>query len=47
MQGKRLSQIAADQKKDPTETLFDLILADDGQTGDIYFMMNEADLLRR
>ena len=44
MQGKRLSQIAAEQNKDPLESLFDLILADHGQTGAIYFMMSEADL---
>jgi N-acyl-D-aspartate/D-glutamate deacylase len=44
MQGKRLSEIAEAQQKDPLETLFDLILADHGQTGAIYFMMNEADL---
>ena len=45
MQGKRLSEIAEEQKKEPLEALFDLILADHGQTGAIYFMMNEADLL--
>jgi dihydroorotase/N-acyl-D-amino-acid deacylase len=44
MQGKRLSEIAAEQKKDPIDALFDLILADHGQTGAIYFMMSEADL---
>ncbi|HUS09577.1 MAG TPA: D-aminoacylase [Pyrinomonadaceae bacterium] len=44
MQGKRLSQIAEEQHKDPLDTLFDLILADHGQTGAIYFMMSEADL---
>ncbi len=44
MQGKRLSQIAAEQKKDPLDALFDLILVDHGQTGAIYFMMNEGDL---
>jgi dihydroorotase/N-acyl-D-amino-acid deacylase len=44
MQGRRLSEIAQEQKKDPLETLFDLILADHGQTGAIYFMMNESDL---
>ena len=43
-QGKRLSEIAAEQKKDPLDALFDLILADHGQTGAIYFMMSEADL---
>jgi N-acyl-D-amino-acid deacylase len=44
MQGKRLSQIAEEQKKDPLDALFDLILADHGQTGAIYFMMDEADM---
>ncbi len=43
-QGKRLSEIAEEQKKDPLDALFDLILADNGQTGAIYFMMNEQDL---
>jgi N-acyl-D-amino-acid deacylase len=43
-QGKRLSQIAAEQNKEPLDALFDLIVADHGQTGAIYFMMNEADL---
>lgn len=45
MQGKRLSQIAEEQGKEPLEALFDLILADHGQTGAIYFMMSEPDLL--
>jgi dihydroorotase/N-acyl-D-amino-acid deacylase len=44
MQGKRLSQIAEEQRKDPLDALFDLILADHGQTGAIYFMMTEADM---
>jgi dihydroorotase/N-acyl-D-amino-acid deacylase len=44
MQGKRVSEIAAEQKKDPLDALFDLILADHGQTGAIYFMMSEDDL---
>lgn len=44
LQGKRISEIAAEQKKDPLDTVFDLILADDGQTGAIYFMMNEDDM---
>ncbi len=43
-QGKRLSQIAAEQNKDPLDALFDLILADNGQTSAIYFMMSEADM---
>src|SRR5438874_337278 len=44
MQGKRLSQIAQEQGKDPLDALFDLILADHGQTGAIYFMMSEDDM---
>src|SRR6185295_12400648 len=44
VQGKRLSQVAEEQGKDPLDALFDLILADHGQTGAIYFMMNEADM---
>jgi N-acyl-D-amino-acid deacylase len=44
MQGKRLSEIAEEQNKDPLDALFDLILADGGQTGAIYFMMSEPDL---
>lgn len=44
LQGKRISEIAAEQKKDPLDTVFDLILADHGQTGAIYFMMNEDDM---
>ena len=43
-QGKRLSQIAEEQNKDPLDALFDLILVDHGQTGAIYFMMSEADM---
>jgi dihydroorotase/N-acyl-D-amino-acid deacylase len=44
LQGKRISEIAAEQKKDPLDVVFDLILADHGQTGAIYFMMSEADM---
>jgi dihydroorotase/N-acyl-D-amino-acid deacylase len=44
LQGKRISEIAAEQKKDPLDVVFDLILADRGQTGAIYFMMSEADM---
>jgi dihydroorotase/N-acyl-D-amino-acid deacylase len=44
MQGKRISEIAKLQKKDPLDALFDFILADEGQTGAIYFMMSEADM---
>jgi N-acyl-D-amino-acid deacylase len=44
LQGKRVSEIAKEQGKDELETLFDIIVADRGQTGAIYFMMNEDDL---
>jgi dihydroorotase/N-acyl-D-amino-acid deacylase len=44
LQGKRVSEIAALQKKDPLDALFDFIIADEGQTGAIYFMMSEADM---
>ncbi|MGB8509896.1 MAG: D-aminoacylase [Pyrinomonadaceae bacterium] len=44
LQGKRLSEIAREQNKEPLDALFDLILADHGQTGAIYFMMDENDL---
>ena len=44
MQGKRVSEIAAAQHKDALEALFDLIAADHGQTGAIYFMMSEDDM---
>jgi N-acyl-D-amino-acid deacylase len=44
LQGKRISEIAVEQKKDPLDTVFDLIIADQAQTGAIYFMMSEADL---
>jgi dihydroorotase/N-acyl-D-amino-acid deacylase len=44
LQGKRVSEIAQQQKKDPLDALFDLLLADQGQTSAIYFMMSEADM---
>lgn len=44
MQGKRLSEIATAQNKDPLEALFDFIIADHGQTGAIFFMMTEGDM---
>ena len=43
-QGKRVSEIAEEQKKDPLDALLDFILADHGQTGAIYFMMSEEDM---
>jgi len=43
-QGKRLSEVAAAQNKDPLDALFDFIIADHGQTGAIFFMMTESDM---
>ena len=43
-QGKRVSEIAEEQKKDPLDALLDFILADHAQTGAIYFMMSEDDM---
>ena len=43
-QGKRLSEIAEAQKKEPFDALFDFIIADHGQTGAIFFMMQESDM---
>jgi N-acyl-D-amino-acid deacylase len=42
--GKRLSEIAAAQNKDPLDALLDFIIADHGQTGAIFFMMKESDM---
>jgi len=42
--GKTIAQIAAGQKKDPLDALIDLILADKGQTGALYFIASEDDL---
>ncbi len=43
-QGKRMSEIAAAQNKDPLDALLDFIIADHGQTGAIFFMMKESDM---
>jgi len=43
-QGKRLSEIASAQNKDPLDALFDFIIADHGQTSAIFFMMSEDDM---
>jgi len=42
--GKTIAEIAAIQKKDPLEALFEFILADKGQTGALYFIASEQDL---
>src|SRR5437870_1628108 len=43
-QGKRLSEIASAQSKDPLDALFDFLIADHGQTSAIFFMMKESDM---
>ncbi len=43
-EGKTVADVATTEEKDPLDTLFDLILADRGQTGALYFMANEEDL---
>ena len=43
--GKTIAQIALAQKKSQLDTLFDFIIADKGQTGALYFMANENDLV--
>jgi len=42
--GKTVAEVAAQQKKDPLEALFDFVLADKGLTGALYFIANEDDL---
>ncbi len=43
--GKTIAQIAAAQKKPPLDALFDMVLADKAQTGALYFIADENDLL--
>lgn len=42
--GKTVEQIAAAEKGEPLDALFDFIIADKGQTGALYFMASEKDL---
>ena len=42
--GQTLAQSATAQKIEPLDALFDLVLADKGQTGAIYFIANEDDV---
>jgi N-acyl-D-amino-acid deacylase len=43
-QGKRITEIAAAEHKDPYAALFDLVLADHANTGRATFSMSEADV---
>lgn len=42
--GKTVAEMAASEKKNPLDALFDFILADKAQTGALYFIANEQDL---
>jgi N-acyl-D-amino-acid deacylase len=42
--GKTVAEIAAQQKKDPLDALFDFILADNGLSSALYFIASEEDL---
>jgi dihydroorotase/N-acyl-D-amino-acid deacylase len=42
--GKRLAEVARLEHEPPLDTLFDLVLADQAQTGALYFMASEPDL---
>lgn len=42
--GKTVAEMAASEKKDPLDALFDFVLADKAQTGALYFIANEEDL---
>ncbi|HEV2112696.1 MAG TPA: hypothetical protein VGR50_01030, partial [Terriglobales bacterium] len=43
-EGKRLSEVAKDQNKDPIDALLDFVIADRANTGEVSFDMNEADV---
>ncbi len=43
-QGKRLSEIAAQEHKDPLDALMDLVIADHDNTGAVYFSMSEDEV---
>ncbi|HKT51699.1 MAG TPA: D-aminoacylase [Candidatus Angelobacter sp.] len=42
--GKTVAQISQQQNKDPLDALFDLVLADKGRSGALYFIASEDDL---
>lgn len=44
LQGRRVGEIARTRRQDPLETAFDLLVADRGRVGAIYFSMHEDDL---
>lgn len=42
--GKTVAQMAAAEKKDPLDALLDFVIADNAQTGALYFIASEQDL---
>lgn len=44
--GKTIAQIAREEKKDPYDVCYDLLIANDGVAQGIYFSQNESDMLR-
>lgn len=42
--GETVAQMAAAEKKDPLDALFDFVIADNAQTGALYFIASEQDL---
>ena len=44
LQGKSLAQIAAQRRKDPIETLLDLLLEDESSIGTVYFITAEENI---
>ena len=46
LQGKYLDEIARDRKQDPIDVMFDILIEDRMQTGQITFMMKEPDIER-
>jgi N-acyl-D-amino-acid deacylase len=42
--GKRLSQVASERKKDNWDTLFELLIENEGRVGALYHMMSEDDV---
>ena len=46
IQGKRLDEIARERKQDPVDAMFDILIEDRMQTGQITFMMQEPDIRR-
>ena len=43
-EGRRITDIARDEGKDPYDVLFDLLIADHARTGAAYFSMGESDV---